>query len=103
MVAPLPGIDEIATVRSAFASSGRVDLQVIEDADVERVTDTVRAFRPHVFHSAGMVCAPKPTLANCSSRRHRSRPPCTADRLAVMLYERRSLAVLMGATRRLLD
>jgi CHAT domain-containing protein len=100
MVAPLPGIaQEIATVRSVLASSGRVDLQVIEDADVERVKDTVRAFRPHVFHFSGHGLLRPETNAGellfqtSTGAAH----PVTADQLAVMLYENDvSLAVLNG-------
>jgi hypothetical protein len=100
MVAPLPGIaQEIATVRSVLASSGRVDLQVIEDADVERVKDTVRAFRPHVFHFSGHgLLRPETNAGELLFQTSTGAAHLvTADQLAVMLYENDvSLAVLNG-------
>src|SRR5260370_655867 len=54
MVAPLPSIaQEIATARGVLASSGRAELKIVETADVERVNDIMREFRPHVFHFSG--------------------------------------------------
>src|SRR5258708_22953854 len=54
MGAPLPSIaQEIATAHGVLASSGRAELKIVENADVERVNDIMREFRPHVFHFSG--------------------------------------------------
>jgi CHAT domain-containing protein len=99
-VAPLPGIEqELATLRSVLASAGQSEVQIVENAEVARVNDVVREFRPHVFHFSGHghfrpeVAVGELIFQTSSGDVHLVR----ADQLAVMLYENNvSLAVLNG-------
>jgi hypothetical protein len=100
MVAPLPSIaQEIATVHGVLASSGRAELKIVENADVERVNDIMREFRPHIFHFSGHgvfrdeAMAGELVFQTSSANVHL----VAADQLAVMLYENDvSVAVLNG-------
>jgi hypothetical protein len=98
MVAPLPMVDqEIATLeQTSAAAGGRVQLRVLRHAELIEVQETLRTFRPHIFHfsghgvyrnGVGHLIFEKTTTADLAS----------ADQIALLLHEHDvHLAVLNG-------